>query len=125
MDEETALIADDSLLMCDRLEEELIDLGISKCIKVQNGQEAFKVYQASAIDITFLDIGMPVMDGLQALQRIKSETPEAYVVIASGTSMVEKVKTAIKLGANGFMVKSYSTEKLREVVQNFRVLRAG
>jgi two-component system chemotaxis response regulator CheY len=60
------------------------------------------------------------MDGLQTLQIIKSLQPDAYVVIASGTSAVDKVKTAIKLGAKGFMVKPYNSEKLREVVRNFR-----
>jgi two-component system chemotaxis response regulator CheY len=71
----------------------------------------------------FLDINMPVLDGLQTLQVLRSLDPTAWVVMASGVSLVDKVKAAIKLGAKGFMVKPYSTAKIADALKNFRHAR--
>ena len=124
MNGETVLIADDSQLMCDRLEEELQSLGVGTCLKALNGQDAVNAYKEQRPDLVFLDINMPVLDGLQTLQVLRSLDPDAYIVMASGVSLVEKVKGAIKLGAKGFMVKPYSTAKIAEAMKNFRHARA-
>ena len=123
MNGETVLIADDSELMCARLEEELLMLGVGTCIKALNGQEAVNAYKEQRPDMVFLDINMPVLDGLQTLQVLRALDHTAYVVMASGVSVVDKVKAAIKLGAKGFMVKPYSTAKIAEALRNFRHLR--
>lgn len=120
MQSETVLIVDDSPLMCDRLEEELLELGVGSCIKVPNGQVAVRMYEKARPDLVFMDINMPVLDGLQALQALRTLDPDAYVVIASGVSHVDKVKAAIRLGARGYLVKPYNTGKIAEVVETFR-----
>ena len=123
MNGETVLIADDSELMCARLEEELLALGVGNCIKAPNGQAAVNAYKEQRPDFVFLDINMPVLDGLQTLQVLRALDHTSYVVMASGDSAVEKVKAAIKLGARGFMVKPYSSAKIADAVRTFRHAR--
>lgn len=122
---ETVLIADDSPLMCDRLEDELLELGVGTCVKVANGQAAVRAYEKQRADLVFMDINMPVLDGLQALEALRAMDPQAYVVIASGVSHVDKVKAAIRLGAKGYLVKPYSAGKIAEVIAQFRKERAA
>jgi two-component system chemotaxis response regulator CheY len=125
MSGEKVLLADDSQLMLDRMEEELLSLGAGTCLKALNGQDAVNLYKEHRPDLVFLDINMPALDGMQTLQVLRAFDPECWVVMASGVSLIEKVKGAIKLGAKGFMVKPYSTAKIAEALRNFRQARGS
>ena len=56
-------------------------------------------------DLILLDINMPKMDGIQALEEIRKASPETMVLMVSGDSTMEKVKEALDKGAAGFVVK--------------------
>jgi DNA-binding NtrC family response regulator len=70
------------------------------------------------VDGVLLDVAMPEMDGLEVLARIRSEYPEAFVVMMSGNATIETAVQATKLGAHDFVEKPLSTDKLLLTVQN-------
>ena len=115
------LIADDEPLMRGLLTSYLSKECHHDILKAQDGKEALSLYRkyAKAIDITFLDIEMPKLNGLEVLSAIREVNPDAYVVILSGASNIENVKTAIAAGVNGFIAKPYTNNKIAEALKNF------
>lgn len=110
--ENVILVADDDMYM--RL---LIKKGVGPnftVCEVANGAEVFEACRKFAPDIVFLDIHMPGMEGTDALGKILSIDPKAFVVMVSADSSRENVEDTIRKGAKGFMTKPFSKEKLQE-----------
>jgi len=120
MKKQKALIVDDSTIICELIDSILSDLDFEENIMVNDGKRAIFAYEKDDIDITFLDLDMPVMNGLSTLNQITKINPEAYVVIVSGGGTAANVKNAIALGAKGFIAKPCDQEKISQVINNFR-----
>ncbi|MEW6008560.1 MAG: response regulator [Candidatus Omnitrophota bacterium] len=73
---------------------------------VFNGQDALKIIKVQAPHIVFLDINMPVMDGIETLKRIRQIDSELPVVMITAHDTDENRKEAYKLKANAFFDKS-------------------
>ena len=73
-----------------------------------NGQQAIEKYKSFAPDVTFLDVKMPVLDGVMALEKIKTLNPEATVIMISGHSNIPIAVKSIKVGAYDFLEKPLS-----------------
>lgn len=111
------LIVDDNDLMRTLLRgilrnEECMILGEAK-----NGMLALEFIERSKPDIVFMDVMMPVMDGLEALQSIKQKYPEIIVAMITGNPSVDNVHESIENGANGFIVKPFNTAKVIDTLQ--------
>ncbi|MEX2465597.1 MAG: sigma-54 dependent transcriptional regulator, partial [Gemmatimonadota bacterium] len=63
-------------------------------------------------DVTFLDVKMPGMDGLEALSRIREEDPRAVVVMISGHGTIDTAVEATRKGAYDFLEKPLDTDRL-------------
>lgn len=115
------LIADDEPLMRQLLISYLPSEYQYRLFDARDGLEALSLYAEHyhEIDIIFLDIEMPKVDGLRVLKEIRSVNPVAYVVIISGFGTMDNVKTAIKAGVNGFIAKPYSRNKIAEALNNY------
>jgi two-component system nitrogen regulation response regulator NtrX len=85
---------------------------------VENGPIALAQIEAAPVDLVLLDIKMPGMDGLVALQRIKEKHPDLPVVMVSGHGTIETAVEATKHGAYDFLPKPLDLEKLMIVVRN-------
>ncbi len=117
----TVLIADDEPMMRSLLSSYLIGDRHYTVIQARDGREALTSYQKNLldIDITFLDIEMPKLDGLEVLREIRSIDPEAYVVMLSGVGNLANVNAAMEAGMNGFIVKPFSNNKIAEALDNY------
>lgn len=73
-------------------------------------------------DIVFLDIWMPVMDGITVLQRIKEMNPEIPVVIMSGHATIDTAVKATRLGAFEVLEKPLELEKIISLLDQARVI---
>lgn len=91
---------------------------------VPDGQAALVNYVRSAPDILFLDIGLPDMDGHEILEHIFEIDPEAYVVMFSGHGDVHNVTKAMELGAQGFLSKPFTKEKLLRFIEKSPYVQA-
>jgi len=68
--------------------------------------------ESAAVDLVYLDIQMPGIDGIETLRRIRERWPGQAVVMISGHASVEKAVEALKLGAADFLEKGFSKARL-------------
>ncbi len=80
-----------------------------------DGNEAYKFISESAFDIVLSDIQMPGCDGVELLQKIKSETPLASVILMTGFSDYDQAEL-IDMGAEKVFKKPFSLEQLTEEI---------
>lgn len=67
--------------------------------------------------IILLDIGLPGMDGIEGIRRIKAIAPEAHIVIITVYDDSDKIFSAICAGAAGYLLKTSSEEKILEAIR--------
>lgn len=112
------MICDDSILARRNLKESLKSLGCNNIIEVNDGQAAVDTYKSERPAITFLDIVMPVKDGITAVKEICEFDAEAYVVMVSSVGTQSHLKEAIKSGAQDFMQKPATLDQLKHIITN-------
>jgi len=81
-----------------------------------DGQDAVNLVTERRPDVVLMDIRMPVMDGLEATRRIKSQTPGVRVIVL--TLYAEYQAKALAAGADAFLVKGGPSEALRNAICN-------
>lgn len=81
-------------------------------------ESAIKALKKEAPDLVLLDIGLPGMDGIEALHEIKQERPDALVIMITAFEDVKTVISAMKLGAYDYVVKPIHMDGLEVTIQN-------
>jgi two-component system nitrogen regulation response regulator NtrX len=71
-----------------------------------------------AVDLVFLDVLLPKLGGMEALERIRKEWPELEVVVISGHANIDMAVRAVKLGAFDFLEKPLSLDKVLTLCRN-------
>lgn len=118
LSEAKILIGDDSILARKQLKDILSGLGATQYIEAANGQEAIDSYNEEPADIVFLDIVMPVKDGVAATREIMQQHPQATVIIASSIGTKEQLKNAIEAGAKDFIQKPFSANSIQRIIES-------
>lgn len=113
------LICDDSMLMRKKLKDSLTLCGTFDILEATDGQKAVDIYKEKNPDLVFMDIVMPIKDGIQAVSEIKDFDENAKVVMASSSGTKENLKKAIKAGAFEFIQKPWEQEQINKIVNNF------
>lgn len=113
------LVADDASFMRLMIKQVLSRYGQTNVIEAENGEVAVSKFIAECPDLTLMDITMPVVDGLTALEKILSVDSDAKVVMCSAVAQDSMVKEALNRGASGFVVKPFRPEELMEAVQQY------
>jgi len=117
MSREEILIVDDEKNIRSSLEGILKDEGY-RVRGVPTGEDLLKQVAQGVPDLVILDVWLPGMDGLQALEEVKRVHPELPVIMISGHSTVETAVKATRLGAYDFIEKPLSLEKTILAVRN-------
>lgn len=78
-----------------------------------DGEEAITLYEKHRPDVVFLDITMPVVDGIEALERIRMINPEALVVMISADRQKSTKEKVLSLGASAIISKPIDEEEFR------------
>lgn len=107
------LVADDADFMRRMLEMILTGKGHT-VLQARNGRECLDILERETVDVCVLDIIMPEMDGIAALQKIREKYPEMKTVMLSALSTESCVKQALELGADAFVVKPFQEQCLLE-----------
>lgn len=117
MSREEILVVDDEKNIRSSLEGILKDEGY-RVRGAATGEDLLRQVAQAVPDLVVLDVWLPGMDGLQALEEVKRLHPELPVVMISGHSSVETAVRATKLGAYDFIEKPLSLEKTILAVRN-------
>lgn len=111
------LVVDDSLAARMMVVSLIKKCGYNQIMEASNGKEAVEQFEENKPDFTFLDLTMPVMDGLEALAIIKTSTPEALVAVLSADIQTKTMEKVGQLGAMEFIKKPISEQRLRSVLE--------
>jgi two-component system nitrogen regulation response regulator NtrX len=87
-------------------------------MEASSGPEGVALAEKESPDLVFLDVKMPGMDGLEALQRIKAASDSLPVVIISGHGTVSTAVEATKAGAFDFIEKPLASERVLLTIRN-------
>ena len=113
------LIVDDTKFMRKMLTDILKDLHYEVVGEADNGTLAVQMFRKLRPDVTFLDIYMPEVDGIEAMRQIRAIDPGAIVIVCSGTSQQYLISDAMRLGANGYVMKPFKPKQILEAIQKF------
>jgi DNA-binding NarL/FixJ family response regulator len=117
------LVADDHPVvrqgLCTMLE---LEDDIEVVARAADGEEAVMMARREHPDITLLDVQMPVLDGIEALRRIRAEDPEARVIVLTTYRNEDYIFPSLRAGARGYLLKDSSREELAGAI---RAVAAG
>ena len=115
------LICDDSMLARKNLIATLKKCGIEEIVQVSDGQAAIDTYKAEQPDIVFLDVVMPIKDGITALKEIMEFDSDAVAIMVSSVGTQMHIREAVRVGARDFLQKPATLEQITSVID--RVVR--
>ncbi|MEW5745919.1 MAG: sigma-54 dependent transcriptional regulator [Nitrospirota bacterium] len=107
----TILIVDDDKTIRSTLAQILIDSGFSTA-EAPSGPAAIELIKQQAPSAVLLDLKMPGMDGIDAMQELKKIRPDVPIIIVTGHGDIETAVASIKLGAYDFILKPPKFDRL-------------
>jgi CheY-like chemotaxis protein len=118
------LIVDDNVSLCRTLSLVLGRQGYA-VNTAKDGLEALVKVQESPFDMIFMDIKMPLMDGVEAYRRIKKIRPEAVVMMMTAYAVEDLVQQALEEGAYGIVYKPLDIGKVVAVIEEAKEAQEG
>lgn len=109
------LIVDDELSI--RESFTLIFEGNYDISTAASGEAALKITADRKIDLVFLDIRMPGMDGLETLARMKKINPDLEIIMVTAVNEVQKASEAVKMGARDYIVKPFNVDQISRMAE--------
>ena len=110
-DQPRVVYVDDDPRLRTLMTEELLDEGVQPLI-CTTGQELLNLLDVKQVDLIFLDLMMPVMDGLTCLQHLKEHNVTAPVLVVTAFNDENKRQESLSKGANDYILKPNMFEKL-------------
>jgi two-component system chemotaxis response regulator CheY len=112
------IIVDDASIIRLMIKDVLTECGgydiIAEC---SNGREALEKYKELRPDLMTMDIVMPEMDGIQALEEVLKFDPAAKIVMVTAIDQRDALMKAIRLGATDYIVKPFEADRVMSAVQ--------
>lgn len=79
-------------------------------------EEALKYLAENPVDVVMLDLKMPKIDGITALQEIKKKYPKTEIILLTAYATLAIIKKVLELGAFGCLMKPFDKDKLLDIV---------
>lgn len=95
------------------------DIITGKCFFSELGQEAINSFIRESPDLILMDIRMPVMDGIQATEKIRTISLTVPIIAVTAYAFYTEQQQAIQAGCNAVISKPYSLERLRETIESY------
>ena len=108
-----------------RLVDMLYNAGASQVSESPNVASARAAFDAQEFQIVLLDLGLPDGDGHELMNEFKRQREGQHVVLVTADDSIDSIQRAISAGANGYVVKPYSQEKIHDVVNNYAMVHGG
>jgi DNA-binding NarL/FixJ family response regulator len=90
--------------------------------EASNGQQAIEKFRLHRPDVTLMDIQMPGLNGIEAINVIRSEFPNARIIVLTTYTGDVQVERALQAGARGYILKGHVH---RELMETIRAVNAG
>lgn len=115
----TAVIADDEQLSCDLIKHliETNHLPIKVIGQANDGEEALTLLAALKPDIVFLDIQMPVLNGLEVMEKIIKDNNSTSFVVITAYDYFEYAQASLRLGAKDILLKPVESKQFMEMAE--------
>ncbi|MDT8317999.1 MAG: response regulator [bacterium] len=123
MQRATILVADDSQLIQEFLNDLLLNRGF-KIVQASNGEEAINLFESDRPDLVMLDVMMPRYSGMEVLRHIKAASPDTIVVIMTVHGSEKTAVEAMKLGADDYLVKPLAYKEVLKLIDDLLEKRA-
>ncbi len=114
----TVLIVDDHDLFAESVQAFLsTERGIAVVGRAANGEEATRLAAETRPDVVLMDISMPVMNGFQAAERIRTELPDTCVLFLTGSNSPADIAKARASGGSGYVTKETIASELVDAIR--------
>ena len=112
------LVVDDSMFIAKQLGQILTSEGFEVAGTAADGAQGVEMYKTMHpnVDLVTMDITMPVMDGVSALEKILEFDKDAHVIMVSALGKEDVVKKTLLMGAKSYIVKPLDRKKVLERV---------
>lgn len=105
-------IADDDMMMRSLLRLLLREDGYNVVGEAASGVDVLEECRRARPEVLLLDINMPGRDGMQVLEKVRTELPGLKVIMISAEATLERVTKVLEKGASGFIVKPFNAGKV-------------
>ncbi len=124
VDKAKILIVDDNASLCKTMEFVLNHKG-HDVTTAKDGPEALNYVEKKSFEIIFMDIKMPIMNGVETYKRLKEIRPETIVIMMTAYAVEDLVQEAIQEGAYGVIYKPLDIDKIIELIERVRQDKKG
>lgn len=90
--------------------------------QASDGREAIESFRSLRPDVTLMDLRMPDMNGIEAIAAIRSEFPDARIIVLTTYAGDVQASAALKAGASGYLLKNLVR---KELIETIRVVHSG
>lgn len=119
MDKIQVVIADDHAMVREGLKQILeLEKDIVVVAQASNGEEAVKLTKEYQPDVILMDINMPGMNGLQAIEKMKAENLAAKIIVLTIHEDKEYLFKTLQMGAEGYVLKDADSTVLVEAIRS-------
>lgn len=122
MEQLNVMVVEDEPTMRKLLKDMLFKVGANRVIECEDATSGIKAFDTESFHIVMLDLGLPDRDGHELMREIKQRNPRQHIVLVTADDSIESIQKAITAGANGYVVKPYSLEKIQDVVNNYMMV---
>jgi two-component system chemotaxis response regulator CheY len=116
----TILICDDSILarkqLHDVVQRYVPDANV---VEATDGKSAVETFQQNKPSLVFIDITMPIMNGIDAIKEIKKIDDDASIVVVSSVGTKTELKEAIIAGAKDFIQKPFAVSQIKLLLESY------
>ncbi len=116
------LLVDDEKDIVEVIQDRLEAYGFA-VVTAGTGVEALKALSTDTFDGVFLDVKMPDMGGIEALEQIRKINQEIPVIIITSSSTRESAIEALAKGANDFVLKPFEWQELKAKIEKVYKIR--
>ena len=113
------IIADDDAVTRGALRLLLIEQGHRVIGDAHDGEKLVELCSLHQPDVAFIDINMPKLNGLEAVERMRETCPKVGMIMITATPTLDNVQRALRAGISGFLVKPFNMVKVVETLNNY------
>jgi len=99
--------------------------GMTMVGQATSGREAIKLFREHKPDVTLMDLRLPDMSGIDAMTAIRSEFPDARIIILTTFASDTESKRAFAEGARAYLLKSMPPKELAETIRQVHTGKVG